>query len=103
VQLSAAAAFFGLDDRQKDVILGGYMMAAFFLIGAPSALVVRGTLGKGEGEGKGGGGRVVVQCGLFGQYMRESTAQPLGILRGLTDPTVSCKPNKLCICFLGAS
>jgi hypothetical protein len=35
--------------------------------------------------------------------MRESTAKPLGIPSieaGLTDPTVSCKPNKLVICNL---
>uniref|UniRef100_A0A383W382 Major facilitator superfamily (MFS) profile domain-containing protein n=1 Tax=Tetradesmus obliquus TaxID=3088 RepID=A0A383W382_TETOB len=37
--LSAAAAYFGLNDQQKDTILGGYLMAAFFLIGAPSALL----------------------------------------------------------------
>lgn len=41
VQLSAAAAYFGLDERQKDTYLGGYLMAAFFLVGAPAALVVR--------------------------------------------------------------
>lgn len=41
LQLSAAAAYFGLDDRQKDTYLGGYLMAAFFLVGAPAALVVR--------------------------------------------------------------
>lgn len=40
VQLSAAAAYFGLNDQQKDTYLGGYLMAAFFLIGAPAALVV---------------------------------------------------------------
>jgi hypothetical protein len=41
MQLSAAAAYFGLDDYQKDVILGGYIMAAFFAVGAPAALLVR--------------------------------------------------------------
>jgi predicted membrane-bound spermidine synthase len=41
VQLSAAAAYFGLNEQQKDTFLGGYLMAAFFLIGAPSALLVR--------------------------------------------------------------
>eukprot|EP00878_Enallax_costatus_P035709 GHUV01039910.1.p1 GENE.GHUV01039910.1~~GHUV01039910.1.p1 ORF type:complete len:368 (+),score=86.75 GHUV01039910.1:356-1459(+) len=37
--LSAAAAYFGLNDQQKDTYLGGYLMAAFFLVGAPAALV----------------------------------------------------------------
>jgi integral membrane sensor domain MASE1 len=41
MQLSAAAAYFGLDDSQKDTILGGYIMAAFFAVGAPAALLVR--------------------------------------------------------------
>lgn len=40
LQLSAAAAYFGLDDVQKDTYLGGYLMAAFFLVGAPAALLV---------------------------------------------------------------
>eukprot|EP00878_Enallax_costatus_P045766 GHUV01055247.1.p1 GENE.GHUV01055247.1~~GHUV01055247.1.p1 ORF type:complete len:296 (+),score=80.51 GHUV01055247.1:482-1369(+) len=39
LQLSAAAAYFGLNDQQKDTYLGGYLMAAFFLVGAPAALV----------------------------------------------------------------
>lgn len=47
LQLSAAAEFFHLDDSQKDMYLGGYLMAAFFLVGAPAALLV--------GEGKAGG------------------------------------------------
>lgn len=42
-QLSAAAAYFNLDERQKDTVLGGYLMAAFFLVGAPAALVVGGV------------------------------------------------------------
>ncbi|KAF6255108.1 major facilitator superfamily domain-containing protein [Scenedesmus sp. NREL 46B-D3] len=37
--LSAAAAYFGLNEHQKDTILGGYLMAAFFLVGAPAALL----------------------------------------------------------------
>eukprot|EP00775_Hariotina_reticulata_P010191 gene10191-10352_t len=37
--LSAAAEYFNLTDAQKDTILGGYLMAAFFIVGAPSALV----------------------------------------------------------------
>lgn len=41
LQLSAAAAYFGLDDGQKDTYLGGYLMAAFFIVGAPAALAVR--------------------------------------------------------------
>jgi hypothetical protein len=40
-QLSAAAAYFGLDDRQKDALLGGWLMAAFFIVGAPASLLVR--------------------------------------------------------------
>lgn len=43
LQMSAAAAYFGLDDYQKDTYLGGYLMAAFFLIGAPAALLVSPT------------------------------------------------------------
>jgi hypothetical protein len=39
VQLSAAAAYFGLTD-QKDTILGGYLMGAFFIVGAPAAILV---------------------------------------------------------------
>jgi predicted MFS family arabinose efflux permease len=38
--LSAAAADFGLDDAEKDRVLGGALMACFFLVGAPAALVV---------------------------------------------------------------
>jgi predicted MFS family arabinose efflux permease len=38
--LSAAAAEFGLDDAQKDAVLGGGLMACFFLVGAPAALIV---------------------------------------------------------------
>ncbi|KAG1670543.1 hypothetical protein FOA52_015408 [Chlamydomonas sp. UWO 241] len=38
--LSMAAAFFGLDDAQKDEYLGGYVSAAFFAVGAPAALLV---------------------------------------------------------------
>ena len=40
MQLSAAAQFFGMDSTQKDVLLGGYVNAAFFAVGAPSALIV---------------------------------------------------------------
>lgn len=38
--MTAAARDFGLDDKKRDTVLGGYMMAAFFLIGAPSAIIV---------------------------------------------------------------
>ena len=38
--LSAAAAFFGFDDVQKDTLLGGYISAAFFAVGAPAAMIV---------------------------------------------------------------
>lgn len=40
-QLSAAAEDFGFTEEEKDTYLGGYVMAAFFLVGAPAALVVR--------------------------------------------------------------
>ena len=39
-QLSTAAAFFGMNDEQKDQLLGGYISAAFFAVGAPAALLV---------------------------------------------------------------
>ncbi len=42
MQLTAAANDFGFDSDQKDRYLGGYLMAAFFLVGAPAALLVRG-------------------------------------------------------------
>jgi MFS family permease len=38
--LSTAAAFFGFNDVQKDQLLGGYISAAFFAVGAPSAMLV---------------------------------------------------------------
>ncbi|PNH00064.1 hypothetical protein TSOC_014128, partial [Tetrabaena socialis] len=38
--LTEAAAFFGMDERQKDTLLGGALMAAFFAVGAPAALLV---------------------------------------------------------------
>lgn len=41
VQLTAAARFFGFDDKQRDSLLGGALMAAFFIVGAPAAIVVR--------------------------------------------------------------
>ena len=31
---------FGFTDRQKDTLLGGWVAAAFFLVGAPAALAV---------------------------------------------------------------
>ncbi|MEW5311908.1 MAG: hypothetical protein WDW38_003584 [Sanguina aurantia] len=37
--LSAAALDFGFDDIEKDEKLGGYIMAAFFVVGAPAALL----------------------------------------------------------------
>lgn len=40
-QLSEAAEYFGLNEQQKDTYLGGYLMAAFFIVGAPAALLVR--------------------------------------------------------------
>ena len=47
-QLSAAAEFFGFDDTEKDEMLGGYIGAAFFAVGAPAALLV--MLGVGWGK-----------------------------------------------------
>lgn len=44
MQLTAAAKDFGLNDADKDKYLGGILMAAFFLVGAPAALVVRSQL-----------------------------------------------------------
>ena len=44
MQLSAAAEFFGLDNTQKDVYLGGYVNVAFFAVGAPAALLVGGVV-----------------------------------------------------------
>ncbi len=40
-QLTQAAEYFGFDEQEKDQYLGGYVMAAFFIVGAPSALLVR--------------------------------------------------------------
>ncbi|GBF91667.1 MFS transporter [Raphidocelis subcapitata] len=37
--LTAAANDFGFNSLQKDTYLGGYVMAAFFLVGAPSAIL----------------------------------------------------------------
>ena len=51
VQLSAAAEFFGFDDTQKDVYLGGYVNVAFFAVGAPAALLVGGGRGGRQKEG----------------------------------------------------
>jgi hypothetical protein len=42
LQLSAAARDFGFNDADKDRLLAGYTMAAFFVVGAPAALVVSG-------------------------------------------------------------
>ncbi|GIL67678.1 hypothetical protein Vafri_21012 [Volvox africanus] len=38
--LTAAANYFGMNERQKDTLLGGALMAAFFAVGAPAALLV---------------------------------------------------------------
>lgn len=40
VQLTAAARDLGLDAAQRDTWLGGYVQAAFFVVGVPSALIV---------------------------------------------------------------
>lgn len=62
MQLSVAAEFFGFDDTQKDVYLGGYVNVAFFAVGAPAALLVGGVKGKADGGIRGGRSR---RC--FGQ------------------------------------
>ena len=41
VQLSEAAKTFGFTDLQRDQYLGGAVSAAFFIVGAPAALLVR--------------------------------------------------------------
>ena len=38
--LTAVARDFGFNDDQRDKYLGGFVSAAFFLLGAPAALVV---------------------------------------------------------------
>ncbi|KAG2447464.1 hypothetical protein HYH02_007785 [Chlamydomonas schloesseri] len=38
--LTEAAEFFGMTEQQKDTLLGGALMAAFFAVGAPAALLV---------------------------------------------------------------
>ena len=38
--LSAVAEEFGLDDREKDLYLGGYLQLAFFIVGAPASLLI---------------------------------------------------------------
>ncbi|KAG2490341.1 hypothetical protein HYH03_011288 [Edaphochlamys debaryana] len=38
--MTEAAEFFGMNEQQKDTLLGGVLMAAFFAVGAPAALVV---------------------------------------------------------------
>ena len=51
-QMSAAADFFGFNADEKDAYLGGYVMAAFFLVGAPSAILVRSGSGRVWGQGQ---------------------------------------------------
>jgi len=38
--MSAIAEEFGFDDKQKDVRLGGWLQLAFFVVGAPAALLI---------------------------------------------------------------
>lgn len=40
LQMTQAAEFFGFDSDEKDQYLGGYIMAAFFTVGAPAAILV---------------------------------------------------------------
>jgi hypothetical protein len=39
-QLTAAAKYFHFNNKQRDSLLGGVVQAAFFIVGAPAALVV---------------------------------------------------------------
>lgn len=41
MQLMEAQATFGFTDREKDQYLAGILPAGFFLVGAPSAVIVR--------------------------------------------------------------
>ena len=38
--LSAVAEEFGLDDREKDLMLGGWLQLAFFIVGSPASLII---------------------------------------------------------------
>lgn len=38
--LTRIAHSFGLDDKQRDVVLGGWMSTAFFIVGAPASMLV---------------------------------------------------------------
>ncbi|KAG2422826.1 hypothetical protein HXX76_015768 [Chlamydomonas incerta] len=38
--MTEAAEYFGMNEQQKDTLLGGALMAAFFAVGAPAALLV---------------------------------------------------------------
>ena len=38
--LTAVAQDFGFNDNQRDKYLGGFISAAFFLLGAPAALLI---------------------------------------------------------------
>jgi len=38
--LSAVAEEFGLDDREKDLMLGGWLQLAFFVVGSPASLII---------------------------------------------------------------
>ncbi len=63
-QLTEAANFFGMSERQKDTLLGGALMAAFFAVGAPAALVVSDTWAwTGQGPGPGFGARTAAWAG----------------------------------------
>ncbi len=42
-QLTQVAEDFGFNETQKDTLLGGVIMACFFAVGAPAAMVVRAT------------------------------------------------------------
>ena len=43
LQLTAAAEYFDMTEKQKDTLLGGALAAAFFTVGAPAALLVSAT------------------------------------------------------------
>jgi hypothetical protein len=44
-QLTAVAEELGISEDDKDTLLGGVLMAAFFSVGAPSALIVSQIIG----------------------------------------------------------
>ncbi len=60
-QMTEAAEFFGMSEGQKDTLLGGAVMAAFFVVGAPASLLVSGW----DVMGKCAAGAVSCQTGCL--------------------------------------